>query len=242
MPSLQASRPMQASYPSEHLTIAAGTAIFHLATNRVVVCYHTRDQTWFLPKGRRNACEETGRAAEREGYEESGFRNRLLKLPLRHRQPDSDEGHVEFTTEPVWTQLLPLSERTQYLLFWYISETIPPECERLYATLYAGGEVKTYRPPVPFPQKYTIEERIAEDVIVDERGRNAIYEPVRHENTGVDEEEALYRAYLLPFEEACDKLKGSIMEDVLRRGYEGILLRQRIEEGRAKGEQGDGAK
>lgn len=34
------------------------------------MCWHSRDKYWFLPKGRRNASEDAGRAAEREGFEE----------------------------------------------------------------------------------------------------------------------------------------------------------------------------
>lgn len=63
-------RPVVASFDSEHLTIGAGVAIFHLASSRVVVCYHPVHKYWFLPKGRRDVNEETGVAAEREGFEE----------------------------------------------------------------------------------------------------------------------------------------------------------------------------
>lgn len=105
---IQPSPPVYANFPSEHLTIGAGVAIFHLASQRVVVCYHTRDKYYFLPKGRQNANEECRRAAEREGFEESGYRNRLLPLPMRHRQPDGDEGHEPFVTEAVWTQFMPV--------------------------------------------------------------------------------------------------------------------------------------
>jgi len=64
------SRPVYAEYPSHNFVSAAGVAIFHLATARVVLCYHTRDKYWFLPKGRRDAGESYTRAAEREGFEE----------------------------------------------------------------------------------------------------------------------------------------------------------------------------
>ncbi|KAF1810859.1 hypothetical protein P152DRAFT_460154 [Eremomyces bilateralis CBS 781.70] len=64
------SKPLVAQFPSQHLTIGCGAAIFHVASGRVVVCYHERDKYWFLPKGRRDAGEESGQAAEREGYEE----------------------------------------------------------------------------------------------------------------------------------------------------------------------------
>lgn len=62
--------PVVASFDSEHLTIGAGVAIFHLASERVVVCYHPEHDYFFLPKGRRDVNEETGFAAEREGFEE----------------------------------------------------------------------------------------------------------------------------------------------------------------------------
>lgn len=62
--------PVIASFAGEDLTIGAGVAIFHLASERVIVCYHSKDGYWFLPKGRRDASEETGVAAEREGFEE----------------------------------------------------------------------------------------------------------------------------------------------------------------------------
>lgn len=69
-PSPSSSRPVLANYASHHLTIGCGVAIFHIASARVVLCFHSRDRYWFLPKGRRDANEESGRAAEREGYEE----------------------------------------------------------------------------------------------------------------------------------------------------------------------------
>jgi len=62
--------PVIASFDSEHLTIFAGVAIFHLASERVVICYHPEHDYFLLPKGRRDADEETGFAAEREGFEE----------------------------------------------------------------------------------------------------------------------------------------------------------------------------
>ena len=62
--------PVVAQFDSSHLTIGAGVAIFHLATARVVLCYHPTHHYHFLPKGRRDANEDTGAGAEREGYEE----------------------------------------------------------------------------------------------------------------------------------------------------------------------------
>lgn len=62
-----------AQFSAENFVVGAGVAIFHVASKRVVICSaedrHGR-QYYFLPKGRRDAGEESGRGAEREGYEE----------------------------------------------------------------------------------------------------------------------------------------------------------------------------
>lgn len=53
--------------------LGAGVAIFHIASGRVVICSAVDRKMglyYFLPKGRRDAGEESGRGAEREGYEE----------------------------------------------------------------------------------------------------------------------------------------------------------------------------
>ena len=65
--------PVTAQYSGENFVVGGGVAIFHIATGRVVVCSaHDRRgmKYYFLPKGRRDAGEESGRGAEREGYEE----------------------------------------------------------------------------------------------------------------------------------------------------------------------------
>lgn len=77
---LTSTNPFYAKFDSAHLTIGAGVAIFHVATSRVVLCYHPVVKYWFLPKGRRDVNEETARGAEREGFEEVG--PRLHQIPL----------------------------------------------------------------------------------------------------------------------------------------------------------------
>lgn len=241
-PTASASAPVLANYPSSLLTIGAGVAIFHLRTQRVVVCYHTREKHWFLPKGRKNANESVERAAEREGFEETGYRNRLLPIALQHAQTDPDEGHEDYVTEAVWMQLLPLTARRQYVLFWFAAETVTPAQEEAYRVERrgqdaAGPSSRAYVPPEAFPKHQTLRERIDQDVVVHEDGTSVPYEPAWHEGTGVNEDELCYRSFLLPIEEACKKLRGSVMEDVVRRGWEGI--QQRIEmETRAAGTAG----
>lgn len=65
--------PIKANFDSSHLTIGAGVAIFHIASSCVIVCRHSAKKYWFLPKGRRDAGEDTARGAEREGFEEVSF-------------------------------------------------------------------------------------------------------------------------------------------------------------------------
>ncbi|KAI4247316.1 MAG: hypothetical protein LQ352_006184 [Teloschistes flavicans] len=214
--------PIVANFDAAHLVIGAGVAIFQLATSRVVVCYHSLHRYWFLPKGRRDAGEDTDTGAEREGYEESGYRNRLLPLPLRHRQPEAHHASAassSFVVEPVWTQLMPVKPTVQYMLFWYIAETLPPETEASLSQ-QSKDENGVYQKPPQFPAGMTLVERMSLD-----EG----HDPVRHENTGVDEEEALYESHLLPVEDAREKLRGTVMADVVRRGWEAICNRQEME-------------
>ena len=118
-------------------------------------------------------------------------------------------------------QLVPVARTTQYTLFWYIAETVPPADEvSLQNQTEADG--MTYQVPPRFPSDMPLAARIAQEP----KG----YEPIRHENTGVDAEEALYASYLLPISEALEKLKGTIMADVVRKGWKGIQMRQEIEE------------
>lgn len=64
--------PVISQFPGSSFIVGGGVAIFHIATSRVVMCRaQDRGRTYhFLPKGRRDAGEESGPGAEREGYEE----------------------------------------------------------------------------------------------------------------------------------------------------------------------------
>lgn len=69
----QSDVPIFAHYAAEDFVQGAGVAIFHIASARVVVCSAVDRRVgkyFFLPKGRRDAGENTTTGAEREGFEE----------------------------------------------------------------------------------------------------------------------------------------------------------------------------
>ena len=121
-------------------------------------------------------------------------------------------------------QLVPVSSTSQYVLFWYIAETIPPGAETSIAPS-AAGEASPYQRPLPYPADLPLAQRVK----LEPEG----YEPIRYEDTGVDSEEAQYESYLLPIDEAIKKLRGTIMADVVRKGWNGITERQESEKRKA---------
>ena len=153
---------------------------------------------------------------------------------MKHRQPDPDDGHPDFVTEPLWTQFLPLSATSQYLLFWYAAETVPPEVERTYVVPGSNNSPQAsppnYRPPPSFPEDLTLEDRIGMDKTIRDNGQQTMYEPVHIHGTAQDDEERMYESHLLTIADARRKLRGSVMEDVVRRGWEAIQLRMTMEE------------
>lgn len=88
--------------------------------------------------------------------------------------------------------------------------------------ILASGKPKAYQSPPRFPSDMTLAERVA----LEPEG----YQPIRHANTAVDADEALYESFLLPIDEAVQKLKGTISADVIRRGWAAICLRREMED------------
>lgn len=76
-----------------------------------------------------------------------------------------------------------------------------------------------------YPPKFAPDTTLAQRVKTEGEG----YEPVKHENTGVNADEALYESYLMPVEEALEKLGKGISADVVKKGLEGIRLRRQME-------------
>ena len=161
--------------------------------------------------------------------QQSGYRNRLLPLPIPTRQPKahnpspSSAVSTPFVTEPVWTQLAAVKQTVQYILFWYIAETVPPDLE-VSLSAQEKDQGMAYQYPPKFEPTLTLKERM---------GIEDGYEPIRHENTGVDAEEALYESYLMPVEEAIEKLGRGISADVVRKGWDAIQLRHKMEDDRS---------
>lgn len=217
------------------------------------------DRYWFLPKGRKDVNESSQQGAEREGFEEvrnaprhyqrldlsvvasrcttltlhlqSGYRNRLLPIPLKTKQPlpyiVAEEPNSPNVVEPVWLQLVPQTPTSQYLLYWYVAETVPPDVEQSIEeseekTRKAGETVKYSYPP-PFPLDLKLKDRLA--VETDN------YEPVRHTGTSADSDEALYQPHLMLIDDAIRVLGGakSVQADVVRLGWMAIQKRFELE-------------
>lgn len=151
---------------------------------------------------------------------QSGYRNRLLPLPLPHIQPRPNGDAQKCDTEPIATRLLPVATHYQYMLFWYAAETLPPCIE----TSLNASASEAFALPPPFPANMTLAQRVAEDQNED----GGVEEPKRHEGTGVDEDEAFYVGVLMGVEEAIEVLGGS-SGDVVRRAWEGVCLRRKME-------------
>lgn len=78
-----------------------------------------------------------------------------------------------------------------------------------------------YQQPPRYPADMTLAQRIALEP--------ENYAPVRHENTAVDADEALYVSHLFSIEVALQKLEGTVSGDVVRRGWAAICLRREME-------------
>lgn len=160
---------------------------------------------------------------------QSGYRNRLLPIPLKTLQPQahnpSDDVESTFVTDHVWTQLAPQSRNRQYLLFWFIAETVPPEIEEELNEAMTIKATESNPTPYQYPPKYPGDLTLSARIELEGDG----YEPVHHQHTGVDKEEALYESHLMPVESALIKLKGSVMEEVVRTGWNAICARHAVE-------------
>jgi hypothetical protein len=126
----------------------------------------------------------------------------------------------KWVIEPLATRMMPVAREYQYLLFWYAAETIEEDVEEALNAAVSEGFAK----PESFPDNMKLKERERLDM-----REGGIYEPKRHEGTGVDEDEAFYVGMLVGVDEAM-RLLGGTSADVVRRAWEGICLRRKMEE------------
>jgi hypothetical protein len=151
-----------------------------------------------------------------------------LPLPLSHLQPspvvskggNGDGGKKDWVIEPLATRMMPVAREYQYLLFWYAAETVSEEDEEALKATASEG----FAAPEAFPEDMSLKAREKLDI-----REGGIYEPKRHEGTGVDEDEAFYVGMLVGVEEAM-RLLGGTSADVVRRAWEGVCLRRSMEE------------
>ena len=121
---------------------------------------------------------------------------------------------------------MPQTAHSQYLLHWYVAETVPPDVEEAMTKEEEQGGISffggkgVYKPPLAFGVEDTLQERLAREPDG--------YVPVKHEGTSADEDEALYQSRLVSVEEAV-ALLNPVEGDVVRRGLAAILARARME-------------
>ena len=125
----------------------------------------------------------------------------------------------------MWTQLAPQSRSSQYLLFWLIAETVPPTVEEELKEAMMSNATESNPTPYQYPPKYPADLTLSARIELEGDG----YEPIHHQHTGVDEEEALYESHLMPVDDALVKLDGSAMEEVVRVGWNAICARHKME-------------
>lgn len=117
---------------------------------------------------------------------------------------------------------MPQTHTSQYMLFWYICETLPPDVERtLDAQEAAAADDAVFGPPYQYPPAFPLGLSFKDRLAMEPRG----YVPPRHEGTSADEEEALYESSLLSIDEARRVLKGTVQEHVVAKGWEAIQAR-----------------
>ena len=121
--------------------------------------------------------------------------------------------------------MVPQTRDSQYVLFWYVAETLPAQVEEdlnaAEKNMATADNATPYQCPPKYPSGMTLDGRVQLD--------SRDFVPLYHPNTGVNTEEALYESYLLPIKEAAKKLQGTVMQDVVVSGWEAICLRHKME-------------
>lgn len=111
-------------YFSDSFVISCGTVAVDLAKSKVLLIRSRGTKECYLPKGRKNIGESLEDAAERETYEETSFRVKLLPVPISTlaTAPDRrcEEAECQAITEPLAvTQRL--TGKAQKIIFWFVA-------------------------------------------------------------------------------------------------------------------------
>ena len=122
---------------------------------------------------------------------------------------------------PIWLQMVPQTARSQYLLFWYVAETLPASVEEQLNKQEDASEASIFGAPYQYPPEFPIELTFKDRLAMEPKG----YEPIHHTGTSADEEEMLYESHLLSIPEAITKLGNSHQADVVKLGWDAIKLR-----------------
>ncbi|KAG7443240.1 uncharacterized protein BT62DRAFT_1009426 [Guyanagaster necrorhizus] len=113
--------------------MGSGMVIIQPSSHKVVVCYDSLRQEYFLPKGRKDVGESLEEAAVREAYEESGYEAQHFPLykVTRAPAPPKDPGARESPhTEAVYVSVRSWGpkkhdEGGEYFTFWYVGKIGP---------------------------------------------------------------------------------------------------------------------
>lgn len=82
---------MNESYYHNEALFSAGGVLVHPVSKQVFLIYKNKTGEWLLPKGRIEKGETVEKAAEREVYEETGYKNSVTELlSVQTRQDIND--------------------------------------------------------------------------------------------------------------------------------------------------------
>ncbi|KAI0049021.1 hypothetical protein FA95DRAFT_1604701 [Auriscalpium vulgare] len=126
--------------------LAASLVIIQPSSAKVVIVNDTHDQTWFLPRGRKDVGESLEQCALREGFEESGYQAEFLPIytqsiapvgpaapPGARHMPNTEAIFVTTTyAKPRQTER-GLRTGQEYMAFYYVGQ-IPPDAVRQTGT------------------------------------------------------------------------------------------------------------
>ncbi|KAH7015564.1 NUDIX hydrolase domain-like protein [Ilyonectria destructans] len=111
-------------YFSDQFAISCGTVSIDVERSKVLLIRWQRTGEYFLPKGRKDIDEPLEQTAQRETFEETGIRVRLLPVDIDTLAtlPSSvkAEGRPKAVTEPIAVSQRVTKEILK-IIFWYVA-------------------------------------------------------------------------------------------------------------------------